>query len=249
MRGVIARAAHRSARERRGRAGRERAAAAGARAVPAERQAGVWLLDGMDHYERLIATELPSARVAVWIGTANLKELRVPAPPGTRARARGQGMSVLEQLQALGDAGVELRVLHGKEPSRPFATELARLPRLRKELALRQCPRVHFKVIVIDGRLLYLGSANFTGAGLGARSEGRRNFELGVLTTDEYLLDTVQSRFEAIWSGRECQHCGVRRLCARPLDRLGAKRPGVAELQGGGKTRIRSQKTGTGTVP
>jgi phosphatidylserine/phosphatidylglycerophosphate/cardiolipin synthase-like enzyme len=146
-------------------------------------------------------------------------------------------MSVLEHLQALGDAGVELRVLHGKEPSRPFAAELARLPRLRKELALRQCPRVHFKVIVIDGRLLYLGSANFTGAGLGARSEGRRNFELGVLTTDEYLLDTVQSRFEAIWSGRECQHCGVRRLCARPLDGPAASQPRAALVERRRKTR------------
>jgi len=231
MRGLIAKAAHRSARELHGRAGQQRVTPAGARAVPAERQAGVWLLDGIDHYERLIATELPSARVSVWIGTANLKELRIPAPRGTRARARGQSMSVLEHLQALGDAGVELRVLHGKEPSRPFAAELARLPRLRKELALRQCPRVHFKVIVIDGRLLYLGSANFTGAGLGARSEGRRNFELGVLTTDEYLLDTVQSRFEAIWSGRECQHCGVRRLCARPLDGPAASQPRAALVE------------------
>jgi phosphatidylserine/phosphatidylglycerophosphate/cardiolipin synthase-like enzyme len=233
MRGVIARAAHRSPREL-------GPASSGPRSAPAERQAGVRLLDGIDHYERLIATELPSARVAVWIGTANLKELRVPAPPGTRARARGQSMSVLEHLQALGDAGVELRVLHGKEPSRPFAAELMSLPRLRKEITLRQCRRVHFKVIIIDGRLLYLGSANFTGAGLGARSEGRRNFELGVLTTDEYLLDTVQSRFEAIWSGRECKHCGVRRLCPRPLDRRAASRPRDVRA---------AQKSGTGTVP
>lgn len=222
MRGVVARAAHRFARH-------ERATDVRAPQAPAERRASVSLLDGIDHYERLIATELPSARVAVWIGTANLKELRVPAPPGTRARARGQSMSVLEHLQALGDAGVELRVLHGKEPSRPFAAELARLPRLRKQLALRQCPRVHFKVIIIDGRLLYLGSANFTGAGLGARSAGRRNFELGVLTTDDYLLDTVQSRFESIWAGHQCKGCGVRRLCPRPLDRrMASKKRGRA---------------------
>jgi phosphatidylserine/phosphatidylglycerophosphate/cardiolipin synthase-like enzyme len=242
MRGVIARAAHRSARDLRGRASEPPATA------PAERLAGVRLLDGIDHYERLIATELPAARVAVWIGTANLKELRVPAPLGTRARARGESMSVLEHLQALGDAGVELRILHGKEPSRPFAAELARLPRLRKALTLRQCPRVHFKVIIVDGRLLYLGSANFTGAGLGARSEGRRNFELGLLTTDDYLLDTVQSRFEAIWSGHECRHCGVRRLCARPLD--GSATPPVrAPLRAAPRRRRKAQKTGTGTTP
>ena len=68
--------------------------------------------------------------------------------------------------------------------------------------------------------IVYLGSANFTGAGLGARSAGRRNFELGILSDDEYLLDRVQSRFDAIWSGRECKSCKLRRLCPKPIDTL-----------------------------
>ena len=193
MRGLIAKAAHRSARELHGRAGQQRVTPAGARAVPAERQAGVWLLDGIDHYERLIATELPSARVSVWIGTANLKELRIPAPRGTRARARGQSMSVLEHLQALGDAGVELRVLHGKEPSRPFAAELARLPRLRKELALRQCPRVHFKVIVIDGETVITGSLNFS------NNADENNDENVVVVKSKTIAGRYLEEFERRW--------------------------------------------------
>jgi phosphatidylserine/phosphatidylglycerophosphate/cardiolipin synthase-like enzyme len=78
---------------------------------------------------------------------------------------------------------------------------------------------VHFKLIAVDGALLYLGSANFTGAGLGAKGEGRRNFELGVLTDDERLLDATQARFDRIWSGGECPGCRLRGECQRPLDR------------------------------
>lgn len=184
------------------------------------RRAEVELLADSEHYDQLIAAELPSARVSVWISTANLKELRIPAPLGSRARARGRAMSVLEQIESLVDRGVEVRVLHGRPPSRPFAEELGRRPRLRRRIELRHCPRVHFKIMVVDGRVLYLGSANFTGAGLGARSAGRRNFELGILTGDEYLLDTVQDYYHAIWTGRHCGACSVRRLCPRPIDRL-----------------------------
>jgi phosphatidylserine/phosphatidylglycerophosphate/cardiolipin synthase-like enzyme len=175
------------------------------------------LVDG-DHYDELVARELPAAKVSLWIATANLKELRVEAPIGTRARAKGRFVSVLETLGALVDCGVELRILHGCPPSRPFRAALAKQPELVRAKVMRECPRVHLKLVAIDGRLLYLGSANFTGAGIGARAEGRRNFEIGVLTSDEHLLDVAQAHFDSIWSGRVCGSCKLRRECPKPLD-------------------------------
>jgi phosphatidylserine/phosphatidylglycerophosphate/cardiolipin synthase-like enzyme len=132
----------------------------------------------------------------------------------------------LETLQTLSDAGVDIRVLHGRAPTRPFVSALNQHPRLKKKLALRECPRVHLKTITIDGRLVYLGSANFTGAGLGARDPARRNFELGIVSEDDYLLDRVQAEFDAIWSGRRCGACKLRRECPKPIDMLAApKKP------------------------
>ncbi|MCC6648607.1 MAG: phospholipase D family protein [Polyangiaceae bacterium] len=161
------------------------------------------------------------ARVSLWIATANVKELRVEAPVGTRARAKGAFVSLLDVFADLARRGVELRVLHGGLPSRAFRAELTRQPTLvRGGLSMRRCPRVHLKVVVIDGRLLYLGSANLTGAGLGAKGDGRRNFELGVLTEDDVLLDVTQARFDRIWSGAECGACKLRALCPQPLDAL-----------------------------
>ncbi len=181
------------------------------------------LLDGADHYDELITKAVSAAKVSLWIATANVKEMRVLAPVGTVARARGRYVSILDTLAALRGRGVELRLLHGATPSRAFREELARQPRLRDVAWMRQCPRVHLKVFAIDGSLLYVGSANFTGAGLGAKGVGRRNFELGMLTDDDVWLDAVQERFDRIWSGRECKGCKLRALCPMPIDTM----PGV----------------------
>jgi phosphatidylserine/phosphatidylglycerophosphate/cardiolipin synthase-like enzyme len=128
-------------------------------------------------------------------------------------------MSVLELFRSLAARGVEVRLLHGCLPSGPFRTTLGRLGGARRAgIALRRCPRVHLKMVAVDGSLLYLGSANFTGAGLGVRSDGRRNFEAGIVTDDELLLDEMQASFQSIWSGRECKSCRLRRECPAPLD-------------------------------
>jgi phosphatidylserine/phosphatidylglycerophosphate/cardiolipin synthase-like enzyme len=172
-----------------------------------------------------------AARVSVWIATANLKELMVEdarARPGRR-RALGRPAygSVLARFDELAARGVELRVLHAELPSRPFREELARHPRLvNGALALRRCPRVHLKLVIVDGALLYLGSANWTGAGLGAKGSGRRNFELGLVTDDAPLLDQVQALYEHLWTGGECHACRLRDDCPGPLVELsGARAP------------------------
>jgi phosphatidylserine/phosphatidylglycerophosphate/cardiolipin synthase-like enzyme len=183
------------------------------------RRVELTLLRDRAHYEVLIADALARARVSVWIATANVKGLMVEPPRGSRARARARHVSILDLFARLAESGVELRLLHSGLPSRPFRDELTRHRDLaRGALALRRCPRVHLKLIVVDGALLYLGSANLTGAGLGAKGDGRRNFEAGIVTSDDGLLDEMQGAYERIWSGGECGACKLRGLCPAPLD-------------------------------
>ena len=183
------------------------------------RAARVGLVADAEHYEKVMLRALSEARVSVWIGTANVKDIHLEAPIGTRARARGEYLSITEQLSELVRRNVEVRILHGALPSRPFRESLAKCPELSApRFEMRHCPRVHLKMIAIDGAYLYLGSANFTGAGLGAKGEGRRNFELGISTDDDVLLDATQARFEQIWRGGECGNCRLRRECPAPLD-------------------------------
>jgi phosphatidylserine/phosphatidylglycerophosphate/cardiolipin synthase-like enzyme len=191
------------------------------------------LIVDQDHYAEIIETLIQSAKVSVWIATANVKELRVEAPIGTRARAKGTYISLMETLDGLRANGVEIRMLHGAEPSRPFKAALnaTRLLKpgpscgLRRTFQwMRHCPRVHLKMIAVDGRALYLGSANFTGAGLGAKADGRRNFEMGMLTEDELWLDSAQAHFDRIFRGSMCKGCKLRRVCPKPIDTLVRKR-------------------------
>jgi phosphatidylserine/phosphatidylglycerophosphate/cardiolipin synthase-like enzyme len=183
------------------------------------RNAKVELIADRRHYDEVVLRAIGEARVSVWIATANLKDVHIEAPIGTRARARGEYMSMTERFEELVGRGVEVRILHGALPSRPFRASLARRRGLKsKKFELRHCPRVHLKLIAVDGSYLYLGSANFTGAGLGAKNEGRRNFELGIVTDDDVLLDATQLRFDRIWSGKECGSCRLRSSCPAPLD-------------------------------
>jgi len=176
------------------------------------RQLACALVAGRGHYERVTKAVL-EAHTSVWIATANLKELMVERPGKRRY------VSVLSRFDDLAKRGVELRILHAELPSRPFRAAIAAHPRLvRGGLQLRMCPRVHLKLVIVDGALLYLGSANWTGAGLGAKGSGRRNFELGVVTDDGPMLDQLQGYYEHLWRGAECKQCRLHDLCPGPLN-------------------------------
>lgn len=185
-------------------------------------------VSGLGHYETVIRA-VREARTSVWIATANLKGLMVEDPRWfSRQRRAGRAAyrSIVEIFDELAMSGVELRLLHATQPSRAFREEMARHPRLRQTphgkrggFEMRLCPRVHLKAVMVDGAFLYLGSANFTGAGLGAKGAGRRNFELGFVTDDALLLDEVQALFDRIWRGGECGACKLRQECPCPLDR------------------------------
>src|SRR5438445_10736459 len=161
-------------------------------------------------YREVVQHRLAQARESVWIATANVKEMFVDTGTGFR--------SVLDLFDELRGRRVELRVLHAELPSRPFRAAFERKQALvRGGLSLKICPRVHFKAVVIDRAWAYVGSANLTGAGLGAKSDAKRNFELGFCTEDFEVLDRATALYQAIWSGAECAACKLRDVCPDPL--------------------------------
>jgi phosphatidylserine/phosphatidylglycerophosphate/cardiolipin synthase-like enzyme len=185
------------------------------------------LLSGSELYREVVLGKLAHARESVLIATANVKDMQV--------ERGGKFDSVLALFSELSGRGVALRILHAELPSRPFRASFEKRRRLtRGGLELKICPRVHFKAVVVDGAWAYLGSANLTGAGLGAKSEGKRNFELGFCTEDYETVDCVQALFEAVWSGAECASCRLRRVCPDPLGEASIARKSLVRL---GKSR------------
>lgn len=122
-------------------------------------------------------------------------------------------------LAGLVERGVEIRLLHAKEPGPLFRRSFDKYPALidteRFERAL--CPRVHFKCIIIDGKRAFIGSANLTGAGMGSRHADKRNFEAGVDTRDPAMIQGMMDLFDRVFLGDACGTCRLRDACPDPI--------------------------------
>jgi len=164
-------------------------------------------------FERVLAERVPAAERFVWIATADIKDAHVP-----KGKRFVPFLEILSDL--LGD-GVPVRLIHAKEPGPIFRKDFDRYPNLITGLERLLCPRVHFKSVIIDGTFAYAGSANLTGAGMGAKSVGKRNFESGFLTHDPELVQAIMTQFDAVWMGSRCGDCRRREYCGDAPDMIG----------------------------
>ncbi|MBS2022450.1 MAG: phospholipase D family protein [Deltaproteobacteria bacterium] len=193
--------------------------------MSAPRPLSAALLSGSELYREVVLDKLVHARESVSIATANVKDMFI--------EQGGTFRSITEAFVMLAERGVRLRLLHAELPSRPFRKSFDRKQELvRGGLDLKICPRVHFKAVIVDGAWIYLGSANLTGAGLGAKGDDKRNFELGFVTEDFDTIDRATALFEAVWSGAECGTCKLFEVCPDPI---GDGPPKKSKRRGKGK--------------
>ncbi len=160
-------------------------------------------------YEKVVMELVPGAREFVWIATADIKDMHV--------EQNGSYRPFLGVLSGLIESGVEIRLLHAKEPGPNFRQDFDRYPGLLQALERNICPRVHLKTIVVDGCAAYLGSANLTGAGMGAKNRDRRNFESGIVTDEPEIVSGIMEQFDEIWMGACCDSCQRRQFCPDPI--------------------------------
>ena len=172
--------------------------------------ADVELVANEGHFQRVVLEGILTSKVSIDIATADFKAMLIPRPGRRRAP------SIVQIFRQLAEGGVEIRLLHSGTPSAAALRELKRA--LPERLTIRRCPRLHAKAVIIDCGAMYLGSANLTGAGLGAKADGRRNFELGIWTRSSVLIDNVLEHFNALWEGRRCENCQRKDICPVPLE-------------------------------
>ena len=100
------------------------------------------LILNQEHFTAVLSEALASCRHRLFLATADVKDLHVPA-------RRGAARSIVEVFDDLSNRGIDIRLLHSSVPSGPF------LGRLRDHvpamLTMRRCPRVHIKVVIPDG--------------------------------------------------------------------------------------------------
>ena len=168
-----------------------------------------------EHLASALGIALANCRRRLFISTADVKNLRIPIshPQGRNAKAP----SILEMFHKLSARKVSICLLHSGVPSENFLEEL-KADGVPEGLTMRRCQRIHAKAVIADGKTMYLGSANLTGAGLGSKSSRRRNFEAGIWTDEVSLIDPVLDMLQSIWDADQCGPCDRKAHCPCPLE-------------------------------
>ena len=165
-------------------------------------------ISNTDHYKEVLS-RVQSVKHNLWIGTADIKDLYVEV-----SKEKKPFMALMAQLIR---KGVEICLIHAKEPGPNFRVDFDKYPVLYDRLERVLCPRVHFKLIVFDCKEVYIGSANLTGAGIGMKAETTRNFEAGILTDDPEIIEKAMNQFDEVWIGKHCKKCKRREYCLDPI--------------------------------
>ena len=160
------------------------------------------------HYSQVLEFAM-KAKCSLWIGTADIKDLYI-----SNGKTEKPFLGVLSELIGW---GVNVRLIHAKEPGQAFREDFDKYKNLAIGLERVLCPRVHFKIIVIDCKTAYIGSANLTGAGMGMKSPNRRNFEAGILTDEPELVEAAMEEFDKVWRGEMCKKCQRKQYCGDPI--------------------------------
>ena len=160
------------------------------------------------HYNEVLSLAA-RCKESLSIGTADIKDLHVKAGPSSEPF-----LGIVAELLR---RGISVDLIHAKEPGPNFMEDFDRYPILTTKLRRVLCPRVHFKILVFDSKIAYIGSANLTGAGMGMKSPLTRNFEAGILTDDPELVEDALHQFYDVFVGEHCTRCQRRKYCSDPV--------------------------------
>jgi len=173
----------------------------------------IYALTGEAMHEALF-DDLRKAKSDIVVATADLKLAQT-----------GPNEHIIDVFEAM--PKIDIRILCSRTTT-PFRKTLAESRLLdRTTFQIRQCERNHSKAFMIDGRTVYVGSANLTGKGVGPMaSEHSRNNEIMIRMDGSRAVSLIRfvldASFEPFWSGKDCDRCRRRKreLCPGLLNKF-----------------------------
>ncbi|MBO4590866.1 MAG: hypothetical protein J5698_07850 [Bacteroidaceae bacterium] len=165
-----------------------------------------------NHYQEIIE-RICAAKSSIKIMTGDFKRFKLK-PTTEQGKNYNDETSFISFLMEKAKQGISVQIICSS-PSKSFKEEYEELYEQMNPgpFKIFFCIRNHAKVVIIDDKVAYMGSANVTKAGLGQGIISPGNFEAGILTEETALVSSVKEFFTKILDGDYCDGCHRSNQC------------------------------------
>ena len=165
-----------------------------------------------NHYEEVIE-RICAAKSSIRIMTGDFKRIKLK-PTAKQGKNYNDGTPFIKHLMEKAGKGIAVQIICSR-PSKSFKEEYDALDEKIKPKNFRIyfCERNHSKVVIVDNKVAYVGSANVTPAGLAQGVMSPGNFEAGILTENHQFISQLNTLFSKIMNGDYCYNCHLANKC------------------------------------
>ena len=151
-----------------------------------------------ENFYQEVIKRVCAAKSSIKIMTADFNRIRLK-PTRNQGKKYGDGTPFFDFLISKAIEGVTVEIITSeKYEGFQDDVEMAYSKVSNQCFSVWFCARNHAKVVIIDDKFAYIGSANMTRAGLGQPHCSPGNFEMGILTEDSEIIASLNERFSDI---------------------------------------------------
>ena len=164
------------------------------------------------HYEKVIE-RICAAKSSIRIMTGDFKRFKLK-PTAKQGKNYNDGTPFIKHLMEKAGMGISVQIICSR-PSKSYKKEYDALyEKIKpKNFRIYFCERNHSKVVIVDNKVAYVGSANVTPAGLAQGVMSPGNFEAGILTENHKFISQLNTLFSKIMNGDYCYNCHLANKC------------------------------------
>lgn len=164
------------------------------------------------HYKEVIE-RICAAKSSIKIMTGDFKRFKLK-PTKKQGKNYNDGTPFIKHLMEKTEKGISVQIICSR-PSKSFKEEYDALyEKIQpKNFRIYFCERNHSKVVIVDNKVAYVGSANITPAGLAQGIMSPGNFEVGIITENHQFISQLNNLFSKIMNGDYCYGCHLANKC------------------------------------
>ena len=163
-------------------------------------------------YEEVI-NRICAAKSSIKIMTADINLIRLK-PTASQGDKYKDGTPFVDFLIEKAKKGVPVQIISAEKSERfQEDVERAYCGEAGKSFSVWFCARNHAKVVIIDDKFAYVGSANMTRAGIGQPYASPGNFEVGFIIEAPEIVSSLNNLFSRITNHEFCEGCHRRKDC------------------------------------